>query len=149
MDFRSSRQRRGTYISRSIHGRISSRSCDVKGMQSMLTVYSKVTFIFPQMLIVSAEMGCSEEVLIIVSMLSVPSIFYRPKSREEESDLAREKFQVPESDHLTMLNVYLQWKMHKYSNSWCTEHFIHGKAMRKVGIAVFRYSFINSFHSIR
>lgn len=45
-----------------------------------------------------------------VSMLSVPSIFYRPKGREEEADGVREKFQVPESDHLTYLNVYLQWK---------------------------------------
>lgn len=47
-------------------------------------------------------------------MLSVPAIFYRPKGREEESDQAREKFQVPESDHLTMLHVYQQWKMNKY-----------------------------------
>lgn len=45
-----------------------------------------------------------------VSMLSVPSIFYRPKGREEEADGVREKFQVPESDHLTYLNVYIQWK---------------------------------------
>lgn len=43
---------------------------------------------------------CSKEVLIIVSMLSVPSVFFRPKDREEESDTAREKFFVPESDHL-------------------------------------------------
>uniref|UniRef100_A0A182JZI4 RNA helicase n=1 Tax=Anopheles christyi TaxID=43041 RepID=A0A182JZI4_9DIPT len=57
-----------------------------------------------QMLIVANEMGCSEEILIIVSMLSVPSIFYRPKGREEEADSVREKFQVPESDHLTFLN---------------------------------------------
>ena len=27
-----------------------------------------------------------------------------------EADLAREKFFVPESDHLTLLNVYNQWK---------------------------------------
>ena len=46
-------------------------------------------------------------------MLSVPTVFYRPKNREEESDLAREKFQVPESDHLTLLNVMVQWKKHK------------------------------------
>ena len=46
-------------------------------------------------------------------MLSVPSIFYRPKGREEEADGVREKFQVPESDHLTYLNVYQQWKMNK------------------------------------
>ena len=47
-------------------------------------------------------------------MLSVPAIFYRPKGREEESDQAREKFQVPESDHLTFLHVYQQWKLNKY-----------------------------------
>ncbi|XP_030382002.1 pre-mRNA-splicing factor ATP-dependent RNA helicase PRP16 [Scaptodrosophila lebanonensis] len=85
-----------------------------------------------QMLIVACQMECSSEVLIIVSMLSVPSIFYRPKGREEEADGVREKFQVPESDHLTYLNVYLQWKQNNYSSSWCNEHFIHVKAMRKV-----------------
>lgn len=46
-------------------------------------------------------------------MLSIPAIFYRPKGREEDSDAAREKFQVPESDHLTYLNVYQQWKTNK------------------------------------
>ncbi|KAB0795763.1 hypothetical protein PPYR_09824 [Photinus pyralis] len=85
-----------------------------------------------QMLIVSSEMGCTEEILTIVSMLSVPSIFYRPKGREEEADSVREKFQVPESDHLTYLHVYNQWKQNNYSSHWCNEHFIHVKAMRKV-----------------
>lgn len=85
-----------------------------------------------QMLIVSADMGCTEEILIIVSMLSVPSIFYRPKGREDEADGVREKFQVPESDHLTYLNVFNQWKQNKYSANWCNEHFVHVKAMRKV-----------------
>ncbi|XP_043272192.1 pre-mRNA-splicing factor ATP-dependent RNA helicase PRP16 [Venturia canescens] len=85
-----------------------------------------------QMLIVASQLGCTADILIIVSMLSVPSIFYRPKGREEDSDSAREKFQVPESDHLTYLNVYKQWKLNGYSSSWCNEHFIHAKAMRKV-----------------
>uniref|UniRef100_A0A803TC91 RNA helicase n=1 Tax=Anolis carolinensis TaxID=28377 RepID=A0A803TC91_ANOCA len=85
-----------------------------------------------KMLIVSCDMGCSSEILLIVSMLSVPAIFYRPKGREEESDQVREKFAVPESDHLTYLNVYLQWKSNSYSTLWCSEHFIHAKAMRKV-----------------
>merc|ERR1712079_138203 len=66
------------------------------------------------------------------SMLSVPSIFFRPKLREEDSDATREKFQVPESDHLTYLHVYQQWKANGYSASWCADHFIHIKAMRKV-----------------
>uniref|UniRef100_A0A7M4EN73 RNA helicase n=1 Tax=Crocodylus porosus TaxID=8502 RepID=A0A7M4EN73_CROPO len=85
-----------------------------------------------KMLIVSCDMGCSSEILLIVSMLSVPAIFYRPKGREEESDQVREKFAVPESDHLTYLNVYLQWKNNGYSTLWCNQHFIHAKAMRKV-----------------
>ena len=85
-----------------------------------------------KMLIISEEMRCSLDILIIVSMLSVPSIFFRPKLREEDSDAAREKFQVPESDHLTYLHVYQQWKANGYSASWCGEHFIHIKAMRKV-----------------
>jgi pre-mRNA-splicing factor ATP-dependent RNA helicase DHX38/PRP16 len=65
-----------------------------------------------KMLIASVEMRCSSEMLTIVSMLSVPSIFYRPKERMEEADAAREKFNVPESDHLTLLNVFNQWKSH-------------------------------------
>jgi HrpA-like RNA helicase len=65
-----------------------------------------------KMLIVSVELKCSAEMLTIVSMLSVPSVFYRPKERMEEADAAREKFNVPESDHLTLLNVFTQWKSH-------------------------------------
>ena len=75
--------------------------------------------------------GCSTEVLIVVSMLSVPSVFFRPKDREEESDAAREKFFVPESDHLTLLNVYQRAKQYKFDSEWCTRHFIHAKGIRK------------------
>ena len=39
-----------------------------------------------KMLIMSDKMGCGQEMLTIVSMLSVPSIFFRPKGREQESD---------------------------------------------------------------
>ena len=65
-----------------------------------------------KMLIASVEYKCSAEMLTIVSMLSVPSVFYRPKERMEEADAAREKFNVSESDHLTLLNVFNQWKSH-------------------------------------
>ena len=75
--------------------------------------------------------GCSTEVLIVVSMLSVPSVFFRPKDREEESDAAREKFFVPESDHLTLLNVYQRAKQYRFDPEWCSRHFIHSKGIRK------------------
>ncbi|KAI7868445.1 P-loop containing nucleoside triphosphate hydrolase protein [Spinellus fusiger] len=66
-----------------------------------------------KMLITAQDQQCTAEVLTIVSMLSVPSVFYRPKERMEESDAAREKFFVPESDHLTLLHVYTQWKSNR------------------------------------
>ncbi|PMD39800.1 P-loop containing nucleoside triphosphate hydrolase protein [Hyaloscypha variabilis F] len=61
----------------------------------------------------------------------VPGVFYRPKERQEESDAAREKFFVPESDHLTYLHVYAQWKANGYSDGWCTRHFLHPKSLRR------------------
>jgi pre-mRNA-splicing factor ATP-dependent RNA helicase DHX38/PRP16 len=64
-------------------------------------------------------------------MLSVPSVFYRPKERAEESDAAREKFFDSESDHLTLLHVYTQWKANGYRDRWCTDHFLHSKSLRK------------------
>ncbi|KAF1743813.1 hypothetical protein MXB_492 [Myxobolus squamalis] len=88
--------------------------------------------VLSKMLVTSCDMGCSDEVMTIVSMLSVPAIFFRPKGREEISDQAREKFQVAESDHLTYLNVYTQWKSNKYSSNWCEDHFVHVKSLRKV-----------------
>jgi pre-mRNA-splicing factor ATP-dependent RNA helicase DHX38/PRP16 len=59
-----------------------------------------------KMLIISEKFNCTDEILTIVSMLSVPAIFFRPKDREVESDAAREKFMVSESDHLTLLHVF-------------------------------------------
>ncbi|KAI3329390.1 P-loop containing nucleoside triphosphate hydrolase protein [Xylariaceae sp. AK1471] len=84
-----------------------------------------------KLLIMSEEYGCSEEMVTIVSMLSVPNVFYRPRERQEESDAAREKFFVPESDHLTYLHVYSQWKSNGYSDGWCTHHFLHPKSLRR------------------
>ncbi|KAK9707548.1 hypothetical protein RND81_07G204300 [Saponaria officinalis] len=84
-----------------------------------------------KMLLMGEQLDCLDEVLTVVSMLSVPTVFFRPKDREEESDAAREKFFVPESDHLTLLNVYQQWKSNDYRGDWCGDHFLQVKALRK------------------
>ncbi|KAK9477152.1 putative pre-mRNA splicing factor ATP-dependent RNA helicase PRP16 [Lipomyces japonicus] len=84
-----------------------------------------------KLLIMAEQYECSEEMLTIVSMLSVPNVFYRPKERQEESDAAREKFFVAESDHLTLLHVYTQWKSNGYSDGWCMRHFLHPKTLRR------------------
>lgn len=84
-----------------------------------------------KILLISAKNGCSEEMVTIVSMLSVPQVFYRPKERQKESDNARSRFFVPESDHLTLLNVYSQWKCSRYSHRWCSKQFVHFKSLQR------------------
>jgi HrpA-like RNA helicase len=42
-----------------------------------------------KMLLAGAAMGCGNEILTIVSMLSVPSVFFRPPDRAEESGEAK------------------------------------------------------------
>lgn len=98
-----------------------------------------------KMLIVSVQYKCSAEMLTIVSMLSVPSVFYRPKERMEEADAAREKFNVPESDHLTLLNVFAQWKSHGYV-FWflCETQMTHTGFAGSVTIGASDISFIPS-----
>uniref|UniRef100_A0A6G1SQ74 RNA helicase n=1 Tax=Aceria tosichella TaxID=561515 RepID=A0A6G1SQ74_9ACAR len=85
-----------------------------------------------KMVIESIEDDCSNEVLIIVSMLSGPTVFYRPEGREEDSDRERERFYIHDSDHLTLLNVYKQWQRNNESSNWCSLRFINNRMMVKV-----------------
>jgi ATP-dependent RNA helicase DHX8/PRP22 len=73
-----------------------------------------------KMLIMSAEIGCSEEILTVVAMLSVESPFYRPKEKAAQADMKKAKFNQAEGDHLTLLAVYEAWKASKFSNPWYT-----------------------------
>lgn len=76
-----------------------------------------------KMLLFSEQLGCTSELLTIVSMMTVPNIMFRPSDRAEEADRAHEKFYVPESDHLTLLNVYQQWKQNGCAH-WCQVCFV-------------------------
>lgn len=84
-----------------------------------------------KVLIASVGHGCSEEMLTIVAMLSVPNVFYRPKDKQRQADQKKQKFHDPNGDHLTLLNVYNSWKRSGFSTPWCFEHFIQNRQMRR------------------
>ncbi|EEQ30744.1 ATP-dependent RNA helicase DHX8 [Microsporum canis CBS 113480] len=85
-----------------------------------------------KVLIASVDMGCSEEVLTIVAMLSVAQgIFYRPKEKQQQADQKKAKFHDPHGDHLTLLNVYNAWKQSRFSTPWCFENFIQARQIRR------------------
>ncbi|KAJ7229174.1 P-loop containing nucleoside triphosphate hydrolase protein [Mycena pura] len=84
-----------------------------------------------KMLIASVDFGCSEEILSIIAMLSVQTVFYRPKEKQGQADSKKAKFHQPEGDHLTLLTVYNGWKAANFSNPWCYENFIQARSMRR------------------
>ncbi|KAG9509929.1 ATP-dependent RNA helicase DHX8, partial [Fragariocoptes setiger] len=84
-----------------------------------------------KMLIMSVDLGCSEELLTIVSMLSVQNIWYRPKEQQALADSKKARFNQPEGDHLTLLAVFNAWKNNKFSSSWCFENFVQHRSLKR------------------
>eukprot|EP00890_Picochlorum_soloecismus_P002612 jgi/Picsp_1/3351/NSC_06189-R1_probable pre-mrna-splicing factor atp-dependent rna helicase-like len=84
-----------------------------------------------KMLIASVDLGCSEEILTIIGMLSAQNIFHRPREKQAAADQKKAKFHQSEGDHLTLLAVYEAWKAAKFSNPWCYENFIQARSMRR------------------
>ena len=48
-----------------------------------------------------------------------------------QADQKRAKFFQPEGDHLTLLSVYEQWKLNKFSVPWCKEAFIQDRSLKR------------------
>jgi len=84
-----------------------------------------------KMLIMSVDLGCSDEILTIVSMLSVQNVFYRPKEKQAIADQRKAKFNQPEGDHLTLLAVYNSWRNNKFSSAWCYENFVQQRTLKR------------------
>ncbi|KAJ0114712.1 tp-dependent rna helicase dhx8 [Diaporthe amygdali] len=82
-------------------------------------------------LVYSVDLGCSDEMLTIVSMLNIQTVFYRPKEKQSQADQKKAKFHDPHGDHLTLLNVYNSWKHSGFSNAWCFENFIQARSVRR------------------
>lgn len=82
-------------------------------------------------LVYSVDLGCSDEMLTIVSMLNIQTVFYRPKEKQSQADQKKAKFHDPHGDHLTLLNVFNAWKHSGYSNAWCFENFIQARGVRR------------------
>ncbi|XP_075253098.1 putative pre-mRNA-splicing factor ATP-dependent RNA helicase PRP1 isoform X2 [Convolutriloba macropyga] len=78
-----------------------------------------------KMLIASADYNCSNEILSIVSMLSVPQCFMRPNDLKKAADEAKMRFAHIDGDHLTLLNVYHAFKQNHDDPQWCYDNFIN------------------------
>ncbi|KAL4798672.1 P-loop containing nucleoside triphosphate hydrolase protein [Aspergillus venezuelensis] len=85
-----------------------------------------------KVLLVAADLGCSDELLSIVAMLNLTNVFYRPKEKQALADQKKAKFHDAHGDHLTLLNIYHALKRSGYSNAWCFENFIQARSMKRI-----------------
>ncbi|KAF5790767.1 putative RNA helicase [Helianthus annuus] len=95
-------------------------------------------------LILASQFDCLEEMLIVVSMLPVESIFYVPRDKLEESRTIIKSFSSPEGDDLTLVNVYRasiefleknktengNEKAEKNLRKWCKDNFINNRSLK-------------------
>ncbi|KAK4523669.1 hypothetical protein GAYE_PCTG71G1565 [Galdieria yellowstonensis] len=83
-----------------------------------------------KMLIVSPQFQCSNEILSIVAMLSVPNCFLRPRDAQKKADAAKARFTHSEGDHLTYLNVYYAYKHNNEDPNWCYQNFLNYRSLK-------------------
>jgi pre-mRNA-splicing factor ATP-dependent RNA helicase DHX15/PRP43 len=85
------------------------------------------------MLITSPEFYCSNEILSLTALLSVPQVFVRPPASRKRADEMKALFAHPDGDHLTLLNVYHAFKgadAQADPRQWCHEHFLSLRALQ-------------------
>ncbi|TID21853.1 pre-mRNA-splicing factor ATP-dependent RNA helicase PRP43 [Venturia nashicola] len=86
------------------------------------------------MLISSPEFYCSNEMLSLTALLSVPQVFVRPASARKRADEMKQLFAHPDGDHLTMLNVYHAFKgpeAQQDPKRWCHDHFLSYRVLQQ------------------
>ena len=84
------------------------------------------------MLINSPEFYCSNEMLSLTALLSVPQVFVRPNTQRKRADEMKNLFAHPDGDHLTLLNVYHAFKAPEAQTDpkqWCHDHFLSFRSL--------------------
>lgn len=87
-----------------------------------------------KMLLVSCEMGCSEEILSIVAMMQVQQVFSKPASGQGSINArrARRNFEVAEGDLITMLNLYQAFVAAGCTKEFCGQHYCMYRHLKRV-----------------
>ncbi|CAF0755481.1 unnamed protein product [Didymodactylos carnosus] len=83
-----------------------------------------------KMVIASCDYSCSNEILSLTSMLSVPQCFVRPNDVRKQADECKSRFAHVDGDHLTMLNVYHAFKQNHEDPNWCYENFVNFRSLK-------------------
>ncbi|KAI8799688.1 P-loop containing nucleoside triphosphate hydrolase protein [Cladochytrium replicatum] len=90
---------------------------------------------FAKMLMVGEKHACTNEILSIVALLSVPLVFVRPNDQRKQADDAKAKFEHGSGDHVTLLNAYHSYKAHEAESGedvskWCYQNYLNARSLK-------------------
>ncbi|OMH84727.1 putative pre-mRNA-splicing factor ATP-dependent RNA helicase [Zancudomyces culisetae] len=125
-----------------------------------LTPFGAIMADFPldpqlsKMLIDSPKFNCSNEILSIVAMLSVPNVFLRPRDSQRAADAAKAEFIHVDGDHLTLLNVYHAYRAACANKSveisnWCYRNYLLLRSLKSADNVRFQLESILSKSKIQ
>ncbi|XP_014102269.2 probable ATP-dependent RNA helicase DHX35 [Bactrocera oleae] len=80
-----------------------------------------------RMLYMSGSMNCSEEILTIIAMLQVETVFAHPATGQGQikARIAKRNFEVAEGDLITMLNVFTAFIENDQSKQFCRTYYLN------------------------
>lgn len=79
----------------------------------------------------SQNYKCCQEALSIVSLLSVPSVFHRPRDQQVEADNCKRQFIHQDGDHLTLLNAFRAFTVKGMDPDWCWNNYLNYRALKQ------------------
>jgi len=85
-----------------------------------------------RMLLASIKYECVKEVLSLVALLSVRTIFSIPAGRRQEASRQHRRFQVEEGDHISMLNAFESFEECKGDRKFINKRFLNYRALVRV-----------------
>ncbi|KAI9594052.1 putative ATP-dependent RNA helicase prh1 [Syncephalis fuscata] len=77
-------------------------------------------------------LGCVSEVIDVIALLSVDSLFYASHEQRDQALEARRPFTTRDGDHLTLLNVLTAYRQMDGDREWCRQHYIQIRAMTQI-----------------
>jgi len=85
-----------------------------------------------RMILAAEEYGCTDEIVTIAGSLSARNIFVRPKDKEAEADVAKERFVDKRSDFLTLLDALKAYEAEGRDRDWAKDNFLHWRALDEI-----------------
>lgn len=84
---------------------------------------------FSRIIIAASELGCLDEILSIIALLSAENVFQFPTNKLEEAQSTHKKFQSNAGDHVTLLKIFRVYNNISKKKEWCYENYLNSRNM--------------------